>query len=70
MRRLPFSGTGGLMISLALLIVLIAALAATGFGEDVAGHLYVTNMSSGVVRRIVGPMAPKTRASWRSSGAT
>ena len=32
--------------------------APTGFGEDEAGHLYVTNMSSGVVRRIVGPMAP------------
>lgn len=30
----------------------------TSFGEDEAGHLYVNNMSSGIVRRIVGPMLP------------
>lgn len=29
----------------------------TSFGEDEAGHLYVNHMGSGIVRRIVGPMA-------------
>ena len=32
----------------------------TSFGEDEAGHLYVNNMSSGIVRRIVGPMAQES----------
>jgi hypothetical protein len=65
--RLPFSGAGGLMMSSALLIVLIAELAAIGVGEG-GGQLAVDE--DGVRLLVVGATRHRAGRSERSGART